>query len=109
MRIVVVVALLKWNLMVVTVIPSSVLAWKILRRKHLHSVFNLSMCFYFFWCSVFSPLLLYEYGNLLEGLVQQTVSRNQDLCDRILIYRCLIIQANKVFLINIVFRWSKIN
>jgi hypothetical protein len=38
----------KWILILVSVFSNNTLVWKIMKRKHLHSVFNLSMCFYIF-------------------------------------------------------------
>ena len=82
-----------------------ILFYKIITRKHLHTVFNFGMCFFFLWSSVFSPLTISEYGNLFEEVLHQSNAGRSTICQRIALYRVVLIQAPKVALLNVVFRY----
>ena len=94
----------KWMLILATVASNNTLVWKIWKRKSLHTIFNLSFCFYFFWSGMFGPFLFYEYGNLLDEMIKHPDTSCPTLCHRVLVYRILICQALKVFIINILYR-----
>jgi hypothetical protein len=96
--------LFKWILITVNVLTNSTLVWKIWRRKNLHTVFNLGMCFFFFWGGVFAPLMIFDYGNLLHVMIHDPETSHPDICHRIFLCRILIVQAHKVILVNIIFR-----
>ena len=104
MSIVPAISSVKWMLILVSSFSNNTLVWKIVRRKHLQSVFNLSMCFYFLWSGVFAPLLIYEYGNLLEQMITLPGTSCPTICLRVTMFRVLSYQARKVFIINIVYR-----
>ena len=97
--------ILKWILIFLSIVSNSTLAWKIWRRKNLHTIFNLSMCFFFLWSGTFSPFLIYEYGNLLVEMIKHPETSSPDICFKIVTYRMIICQALKVFIVNILFRW----
>ena len=94
----------KWILIFLTVMSNSTLAWKILQRKQLHTIFNLGMCFFFFICGSIFPLVLNEYGSLLTKVIQQPEVASPNNCHRLLLYRVIAIQALKVFILNMIFR-----
>ena len=96
--------ILKWLLIIITITVNNTLAWKIWRRKNIHTIFNLSMCFYFFFVGSIFPLLINDYGNLLEQTLTEPDATHPDICHRILLYRVFIIQGTKVFILNILFR-----
>ena len=96
--------LLKWILIIANILANSTLVWKIWRRKNLHTVFNLGMCFFFFWCGIFAPVMIFDYGTLLKEMIRDSETSHPDICLRIFICRLLIIQAPKVILVNIIFR-----
>jgi hypothetical protein len=85
-------------------VANNTLAWKIWRRKNIHTIFNLSMCFYFFFVGSIFPLLINDYGNLLEQKITEPDTIHPAICHRILLYRVFIIQGTKVFILNILFR-----
>ena len=91
-------------LMLLCVISNNTLVLKIWRRKELHTIFNLGMCFFFLWAGIFAPLTIYDYGNLLEEMIQNPTKAYPDICHRLFLNRLLLIQANKVTLFNIIFR-----
>jgi hypothetical protein len=95
---------LKWMLILASVASNNTLVWKIWKRKSLHTIFNLSFCFYFFWSGMFGPFLFYEYGTLLDEMIKHPDTSCPTLCHRVLVYRILICQALKVFIINILYR-----
>ena len=95
----------KWILICVTVISCSTLLWKILRRKSLHSLFNLGMCFFFFLTGTIFPFLVTEYANLLNKMIKQEAFPSPDSCHRLYLYRMLIGQGMKVFFLNLIYRY----
>ena len=95
----------KWILICVTVISCSTLLWKILRRKSLHSLFNLGMCFFFFLTGTIFPFLVTEYANLLSKMIKQEAFPSPDSCHRLYLYRMLIGQGMKVFFLNLIYRY----
>ena len=103
MDILVVINLLNWILIIVNVLANNTLVWKIWRRKNLHTVFNLGMCFFFFWGGVFAPVMIYDYGTLLQEMIHDPETSHPDICHRIVFFRILILQAHKVILVNIIF------
>ena len=92
---------LSWVLIITSVISNFTLVLKIWRRKNLHSVFNMSMCFYFLWVGTCSPMLYYEYSNLLIEMMKHPESVFPGICKNILVLRMLSFQ---VFIINLLFR-----
>ena len=104
MYILVVINLLNWILIIVNVLANNTLVWKIWRRKNLHTVFNLGMCFFFFWGGVFAPVMIYDYGTLLQEMIHDPETTHPDICHRIYLCRIMILQAPKVILVNIIFR-----
>ena len=86
------------------VISNNTLVWKIWRRKELHTIFNLGMCFIFLWAGIFAPLTINEYGNLLENMLKNPDKACPDICHRLLLNRFFLIQASKVTLFNIMLR-----
>ena len=99
------VPVLKVSLAIFSSMVSFILFSKIITRNHLHTVFNLGMSFFFLWSSIFSPLTIYEYGNLLEEVLQQSNTGRSTICHRIHLYRVFLMQATKVALVNVVFRY----
>ena len=94
---------MKWVLIFMTIISNNTLAWKIWTRKNLHTVFNLGLCFFFLWCSIVTPLLLYEYGTFLDKMlhVDEPVS---PICNKLILLKTINMQIMKVFSINFLFR-----
>ena len=95
---------LKWSLVLLAATSNQTLAWKLLTRPHLHTLFNLSMGFFFLWVGVFSPILFHEYGNLLTEMVDHPDTGVPELCLSVYMVSALIIQCVKVFMFNILFR-----
>ena len=104
MNILLIIKILKWILISLCLVSNNTLVWKIWRRKELHTIFNLGMCFFFLWGGIFAPPTIYDYGNLLEGMIENPDTALPDICHRILLNRFLLVQAHKVTLINIIFR-----
>jgi hypothetical protein len=99
-----VINLLKWILILLNVVSNSTLVWKIWTRKNLHTVFNLGMCLFFFLGGFFGPVMIFDYGNLLRKMINHPERSHPDLCLRIYVCSHLLHQANKIILINIIFR-----
>ena len=98
-------SLCKWILICITVVPCITLLWKILRRKNLHTLFNLGMCLFFFIIVIIFPFLITEYTNLLKGMIEHSDIPSPESCHMLYLYRMLINQAIKVFLLNLIFRY----
>ena len=98
-------SLSKWILICVTVISCSTLLWKILRRKSLHSLFNLGMCFFFFITGIIFPFLITEYTSLLNEMIISPAFPSPNSCHRLYLYRMLIGQGLKVFFLNLIYRY----
>ena len=98
-------SLCKWILICITVVPCITLLWKILRRKNLHTLFNLGMCLFFFIIVIIFPFLITEYTNLLKGMIEHSDIPSPESCHMLYLYRMLINQAIKVVLLNLVFRY----
>ena len=96
--------LLKWFLISLNLTVNSTLLWKIWKRKNLHTIFNLGMCLYFFLGGSLSPLLIYDYSNLLQEMMEDPDTTHPDICIRIFRFRVVLTQALKIILISIVFR-----
>ena len=95
----------KGILIFLTVMSNNTLAWKILQRKQLHTIFNLGMCFFFFLCGSIFPMVINEYGSLLSKMIQQPEVASPYNCHRLLLYRVLAVQSVKVFILNIICRY----
>ena len=95
----------KWILICITVISCCTLLWKISRRKSLHSLFNLGMCFFFFLTGTIFPFLITEYTNLLNNIIEAQAFPSPDNCHRLYLYRMLIVQGMKIFILNLVYRY----
>ena len=80
------------------------LAWKIMVRKHLHTVFNLGYCYYFSLSGIISIFLVMEFRNLLSGIIEvgRTSLAN---CHRLTLLHVSAFLVYKVFLANILFRY----
>ena len=102
--IVLVVDVLKWILILTTVVSNNTLVWKIWTRKNLHTIFNLSMCFFFLWVGFFAPFLFYEYGNLLVEMINHPETSCPEICQKIVLLKFVNLQSFKVFITNIGFR-----
>ena len=94
----------KWTLSLLSGVPNIILAWKLWDRKHLHTVFNLSMCYFFFWSGLLAPLLITGYFNLLEARMQDPGQTCLELCRQMLLVRVVLYQLHKVFIANILYR-----
>ena len=95
----------KWLLICLTILMNSTLAWRILRKKSLHTLFNLSMCFYFIFTGIFFPIMIYNYGGLLNDMMIHPDVPSPERCQIIHICRAVSLQAMKVFLLNLGFRY----
>ena len=98
-------SLLKWILICATVIPCITLLWKILRRKTLHTLFNLGLCLYFFIVAILFPFLITEYTNLPDGMIDHSETPSREGCHMLYLYRMLISQTMKVFVLNLIYRY----
>ena len=96
--------IVKWVLIALNVLVNNTLMWKILRRKSLHTIFNLGMCFFFFWSGFITPCMINDYGNLLQEMMVDPDTTHPDICLRIFQCRILLHQAMKIIFISIIFR-----
>ena len=99
---------IKWTLILFSA-TNVVLAWKIFKRRNLHTIFNLSMCFYFLCCGALTPILIYNYFNLLDKKMRDPGAACLECCRQIFIIRKMLYQPFKVFIINILYRLVKMN
>ena len=104
-NIVVLIKGLKWFLIFLTILVNGMLVWKILRRQSLHTLFNLSLCFFFSFAGTIFPFMINEYGALLSDMVRHPNVPQPERCQIIYICRILGLQVMKVFLLNVVFRY----
>ena len=95
----------KWILICATVLSCSTLLWKILKRKTLHTIFNLGMCFFFFITGSIFPFLINEYISLLNETIIHPDIPSPERCHKLFLYRMLIGQGFKVFLLNLIYRY----
>ena len=95
---------LKWTLILFSGVTNGVLVWKILNRKHLHTIFNLSICFFFFWSGALFPFLINDYFNLLEARMQDPGAACLELCRQNFFVRMMLYQPYKIFILNIMYR-----
>ena len=100
----VVVGWLKWLLIFLSVTFNATLALKILRRRKLHSVFNLAMCFYFAWQVVLSPMMFYQYGEVIGSILSDRTNATSQDCHRLALTQLLNMQPIKAILLSIIFR-----
>ena len=100
-----VLTVVKWLLIGVTILVNGALAWKILKKKSLHTLFNLAMCFYFIFTGTFFPIMVYQYGGLLTDMMDHPDKASPERCQIIYICRMVSLQAMKVFLLNLGFRY----
>ena len=96
--------LLRWVLISLNVVSNNTLVWKIWRRKNIHTVFNLGMCFFFFWSGFFTPIMIFDYGNLLQEMIREPETPHPDICLRYIRCRLILYQAPKIIFISIIFR-----
>ena len=96
---------LRCGLILLTAGSNGTLVWKILRRKHLYTLFNLSMCVYFSIVGVIFCLALNEYGNVLSEMINEPSAPSVTACHKLHICRMITMQAFKVFILNIVYRY----
>ena len=101
---VVIVVVLKWLLASLCVIFNSILAWKILRRRYLYTVFNLAMCFYFIWNSLISTFMFYQYGEVVQSMFASSYTSNKENCFWLYISQLLTFQPMKAIFLSIIFR-----
>ena len=94
----------RWSLILISVVANLTLAWKIITRKYLHSIFNLSLTFFFICCGFGSPFLIYEHGNLLEEIISFPDMISSTTCHRLLLVKMILLQVIKVFIVNFLFR-----
>ena len=94
----------KWILISVTVLSSGTLVWKILSRKSLHTLFNLGMCFYFFFTSSIFSFEINEYANIFEDRINEPEALSPESCHMLHLYRVVAMQGLKVFFLNVLFR-----
>ena len=80
------------------------LAWRIWRRKHLHSVFNLGYCYYFTLSGIISCFIFNEYGSLLTNLINSGKTSLGN-CHRLGLLNVAADLVYKVFLANLIFRY----
>ena len=104
MGIAAVVGWLKWLLIFISVTINAILTLKILRRQKLHSVFNLAMCFYFAWQVVVSPMMFYQYGEVIGSMVSDHGNATSQDCHRLALTQLLNMQPIKAILLSIIFR-----
>ena len=97
--------LLKWVLILITMMASGTLVRKIVSRKSLHTLFNLGMCFFFFFTGSIFPFMINEYANMFMEMIKQPNVSNPERCYMLYLYRVLINQAMKVFILNLLFRY----
>ena len=84
---------------------NGMLVWKILRRKSLHTLFNLSMCFFFSFTGTIFPFMINEYADLLTDMIRHPDVPQPARCQIIYICRMVTLQVIKVFLMNVTFRY----
>ena len=101
----VVLTVVKWLLIGVTILVNGTLAWKILRKKSLQTIFNLGMCFYFIFTGSFFPIMVYQYGGLLNDMMVHPDAPSPERCQIFYICRIVTLQVMKVFLLNLMFRY----
>ena len=101
-----IIGLVKWSLMCLCLVSNTTLGWKIWKRKELRTIFNLGMCCYFLWASIFAPITIYNYGNMVQQMVQDPTIVSENICHRLLINRLMLNQAQKIILNNIIFRYT---
>ena len=103
-NVILLIKIVKWLLIFVTISTNSTLAWRILRKESLHSLFNLSMCFYFIFIGSIFPIMINEYGDLLTDMIMHPDVPNPQRCQIIYVCRMMSLQGFKVFMMNLMFR-----
>ena len=88
-----------------TCYSTSSLVWRILKRRSLHSVFNLGWCFYFALAGIVFPFVIMEYFSLLQDMILQNQSSSPGRCETIYLLRFVLLQGLKVPFLNLVFRY----
>ena len=96
----------KWVLICLTSYSTSSLVWRILKRKSLHSVFNLGWCFYFVLTGSIFPFLMMEYASLLHHMILHPHASSPGICEAIYLCRVVFFQGLKVPFLNLVFRYT---
>ena len=86
---------LKWLLICLTCISTSSLVWRILRRKSIHTIFNLGWCFYFIIAGVIYPFMITEYITLIQHMILHTSNPSPASCQALFLFRSLAIQISK--------------
>ena len=104
-NIILLINILKWLLICMTICPCGMLVWKILRRKNLHTLFNLSMCFFFILTGSIFPVVINEYAGLLNGLILHPDVPSPERCHVLHVCRMVVMQGGKVFNFNLWFRY----
>ena len=97
---------IKWVLICLTCYSTSSLAWRILKRGSLHTVFNLGWCFYFVLTCCIFPFLMLEYFSLFHDMILHNHSSNPGPCKALYLCRMALGQGIKVPFLNLVFRYT---
>ena len=97
--------LIRLGLISMTIFSTSTLVWRILKRKALHTLFNLGWCFFFIITGTISPFIFNEYFGLLNDMILHPDQTYPERCQALYLYRMLSIQATKVILLNLIFRY----
>ena len=98
-------SILKWVLISLTGFSTSSLVWRILKRKSLHTVFNLGWCFYFLIAGSVFPFMINEYISLLQEMILDPISPRPHRCQALYWSRVVAIQVSKVLFLNLCFRY----
>ena len=89
----------------VVAIPSLVLAYKIIIRPHVHTVFNASLACLFCIGGVFGPLSFWWMVDIVINVIYEEMEDQIDLCARLLEVNHLLAESLKIITANIMFRF----
>ena len=95
---------IKLTLIFLSGVTNGVLVWKILNRKNLHTIFNLSICFFLSWSGALFPHLINNYIELLEARMKDPGAACLELCRQNFFIRMMLYQPYKIFILNIMYR-----
>lgn len=88
----------------ISTLVNSQLVWRIWRRKHLHTVFNLGYCYYFALAGTISIFLFHEYGSVISSFIESGETSSCS-CRWLGIDYFAAYLNSKVFLANLIFRY----
>ena len=95
--------------MLLTVLSNYSLLLRLLRRKHLHTIFNLGHCLYFLMAGTVFPFIISDYFDMFLDYHEHFEAKEFDpyrilLCQRSFLLRHIILQGSKVPQTNLIFR-----